>query len=343
MKSNLSLSTGKVFLFVLTLFSVSPAPANAQPSYGGLLVYRFPLLTTFPPVTPDMPEDVRRTYLFGDSIARTIGIMEEEHEKRQLTYSDSLKQAVRYLFEANDYDPVTFFQWKTTRAPNRYKQLTPGAFVQDMQNASMYVFPDSGRTGVMVSADYIAVVHVDSTREGIDSTAAFARHSIKVSTTVLDKIKGQRLPNCNPAEGAGAGSGNCLHFEYALEWYRHQFVVVPSDTIPGDSLNKYRHTQPFISILPDTSLGDSTGRRWIHQDSNYVVFLSLGWYPSGKDLNHTYSDMLPIRWHGTSCGMYPIINGRVDDPTDDFGFGVGLTVQEFTTALRRKIFSITHP
>jgi hypothetical protein len=42
-------------------------------------------------------------------------------------------------------------------------------------------------------------------------------------------------------------------------------------------------------------------------------------------------------------GMYPVRAGIVFDPNSDFKFGTGLTLVDFKTALRGKIFTIVHP
>jgi len=43
--------------------------------------------------------------------------------------------------------------------------------------------------------------------------------------------------------------------------------------------------------------------------------------------------------------MYQIHNGKVSDPKDDFGIGasVGLTVADWKTRLRAKIYSLINP
>jgi hypothetical protein len=61
------------------------------------------------------------------------------------------------------------------------------------------------------------------------------------------------------------------------------------------------------------------------------------------DANFSYVTLTPVAWFGSTCSMYPIIDGKVEDPRNDFGFGTNLTVAQFKTALRNKIYSITHP
>jgi len=40
--------------------------------------------------------------------------------------------------------------------------------------------------------------------------------------------------------------------------------------------------------------------------------------------------------------MFPIENGHVIDPGNEFGFGTNLTVEQWKAALRNHIYSITN-
>jgi hypothetical protein len=90
-------------------------------------------------------------------------------------------------------------------------------------------------------------------------------------------------------------------------------------------------------------LVDNSGT-WIKPDSEYIVFLHL---QSVKgDSLYNYFTVKPI-WgaFGSSAGMYPVHNGIVSDPFDDFGIGAssGLSVSVWKTRLRSRINKLINP
>jgi hypothetical protein len=303
----------------------------------GLLNYQFPMLTNYPPTSLNMPYDVIMAYTYGDLLAQNYYMDQADSIATVMTYSDTLKEAARYLYEIDDYDPITYFQWRTTGPMGRYKQVGPSCFDIDLKERIMKVFPDNQVTATCLWSDYISDVIVNYTIEGIDSGAAINRNEVKVSCTVLDTIKGKRFPDCildnnddanrtkNEAKNIMLSPlGACLQFTYCLGWNR----------LEGQS---------DFNIVPDsTTLGDiNTGRRWIQSGSEYIIFLAFS--RTGWDGTYTHCDLFPNPGNGKCYGMYPVINGHVYDPYNDFGIGVGLTVAQFKAALRQKIYSITHP
>ncbi len=333
---------------VLLLFCMGRT-GYSQTSYEGLLQYQFPMLSTYPPLSLGMSFDVLEAYIGADSICRSLPVDNVNPLQWSMGYSDTLKEAARYMYEADDYDPVQFFQWKYTDPTHRYTippgipGAWPGAIVNAVNADIQRLFPDTGETGYLCEVDYIADVTVTATYEGYDSSAVGAHNSVKVTCTVLDPIKGQVLPTCipdppSPSNGAlknkkyktANATGGCLQFEYSLEWNRMSNLLSMSDT---------------------NSLGSADGRRWVQLDSEYIIFPeflytgggTLGTLGGGTDVSHVYACFLPARWFGHSCGIYPVRGGIVYDPYNDFGFGTGLTVSQWKTALRNKIYSITHP
>jgi hypothetical protein len=94
----------------------------------------------------------------------------------------------------------------------------------------------------------------------------------------------------------------------------------------------------------DSTFVDIHGNRWIKPNAEYTVFLSFsgvhGW---NYDYNYCYlrpREFLPVTKVG---GMFPIYNGVVFDPNNDFGFGTDLTSTQFKTALRQKINQLLNP
>jgi hypothetical protein len=85
---------------------------------------------------------------------------------------------------------------------------------------------------------------------------------------------------------------------------------------------------------------DSSGIPWVRKNSEYIVFLSFA--QACSDSLHTYHILSTFGERSSSNNIYPIIDGRVQDPDNDFGLGTTPTVVEFKTALRQKISTITH-
>lgn len=324
----------QVLMLVLVSLSVGVCQFHHQP-YTGLLEYQFPHLTSYPPVILGMPTDVSLAYFYCDFEARTKSLKWDDSITKNATYSDSLRQAAKYIYELVDYDPVLYYQWCTTSpSAHYYRAAGPGIYPIKLCQRMLQVYPDTGRAATICTADYIADVIVDHTVEGIDTTAILAQHGVKVSCVVLDTIKGKHLPDCisdyiySNKNKINRGNhtttvGGCLQFEYALEWTR----VNPVFKLAGQV---------------DSNLGNySTGVRWVQPDSEYIVFLQF--VMTGTDSNYTYTACYPYPGCTKVFGMYPVKSGKVYDPYNDFGFGVGLTVAQFKAALRQKIYSITHP
>ena len=83
---------------------------------------------------------------------------------------------------------------------------------------------------------------------------------------------------------------------------------------------------------------DSTGKQLTKKNLEYIVFLRpviICW-----DTLYSYYEFWPYNSGSMCYSMYPIIDGIVQDPDNDFGFGTGLTVSVFITDLRNKINTI---
>jgi hypothetical protein len=82
-------------------------------------------------------------------------------------------------------------------------------------------------------------------------------------------------------------------------------------------------------------LTDDNGDAWIKKDQEYIVFLNIVTYCNYED--NIYYNLRPVAPESYTFNMYPIQNGYVYDPKDDFGFGTGLTISQFKSALRTRI------
>jgi hypothetical protein len=282
-----------------------------------------------------MSFDVLVGYVYGDSVARFAGLKGTENAIANMYYADTIKELAKYMYEMIDYNPINFYLWGRTDPLKRFKWISPG-FVRVQSCERMEkVFPDTMRTADISWADYIADVRVDYTIEGVDTAAKGMKlHPVKVSCIVLDTIKGKVFPHPiyddiyaahgvkHQGNSTASVTGDTVQFEYTIEWDR---------TNHGEN-----------AIGGDSTLGNEiTGARWIQPDSEYIVFLSF--VGLGQDNSNAYCTLFPESIIGTNCGIYPVRGGKVYDVRNDFGFGTGLTVAQFKSALRAKINSITHP
>lgn len=342
----------KRFLSVL-LLSILPAIGLCQPGISSPrtlscdcpIIIQQSKLSTFPPVTTDMPWDVLVGYIGGDGIARNLSLDTFNLFLKNATYADTVKQGLKYLYEMVDYDPMTFFLWNAS--PTVYSSA-PGVIRESFLDR-VAGWGQFGKTGQLFAggrvqaalchADIIADIRVVRTDVHTDSRAGRAPTAIIVTASIIDTIKGKLVPDCidfgtvigdkkkvSPTiQSTGthhAVPGSCLQFDYRTEW-----TTAINDDDGG---------------LTGASLADSGTTHYMKTDSEYVVFLQ---YQSiGTDSAHYYATLFPTNM-GLShyMGMYPVIAGRVHMPDNDFGYGTDMTVDDFKTALRGTIYSITHP
>ncbi|MCB2206255.1 hypothetical protein KQI65_16040 [bacterium] len=89
----------------------------------------------------------------------------------------------------------------------------------------------------------------------------------------------------------------------------------------------------------DSTFGSIDGVRWIKPGNEYIVFLQFR-SPHGYGANYFNNRYLTpgsIVGVTTTGGMYPIVNGYVDNPHNDFGLGEHAPVEEFVKKLRGAI------
>jgi hypothetical protein len=337
----------KKVIFPVLLLSVfyTSSLAYAQPNgYYGALLYSIPRVTSVPPIYSGQPAQVTTAYLWLDEAMRLSSEATiESYINSFKTWNDTPKTIVSNIYQMIDDNPVSFYIWSGKAIhPNPYKG-DPGQARQAVENWVMHI-GDKGQTSSLLGPDIIADVMVNDTFCTTDPTAYIAKDGVFVNSTILDEIKGKKVPLCVgedmrskrkgngittlstattawPTYAVPADSGACLQFEYSPEW----------SPISGDDEGK-RH------------LIDSLGGWWVKPGHEYIVFLSF--MGIDADSVNGYFTVVPgSAVQGTMGGMYPVIDGIVQDPNDDFGIGAsaGLTVTAWKAALRAKINSIIHP
>jgi hypothetical protein len=326
MKKLIALFTALILLMMLSEGAVGQIPLYGRWPSSDPVQFQYSVLTTYPPLTTGMSFDVLIGYIYFDSLARTAPLHAVDSFYRQLGYSDTLWQAVKYIYEIDDFNPVIFSQYLNPQTTRRF-HTAPAHIPQYIFKAIQNNYPDSLKTTeLLYSADYILDVIVEGTSNSFDSARHAFPHATAVECAVVDTIKGRVWPMC-VLDSFSARYGKirpqatypCLQFSYSQDWPRKEHA----DALPADSgLMLDHHT-------------------WIQQDSEYIIFLQLT--DLGRDSTHNYSALNPLRTANSMAGMYPVRAGFVYDPNDDFGFGSGLTVAQFKNRLRSRIYSITHP
>jgi len=317
-------------LLVLLATSGAAQPHPPQP-FGGPLFDAFPLLTQYPPLSTGMPYDVLLGYIGGDSIVRHASENLVRTTTKSLTYADTAKYAAKFIYEMTDYDPVTFFRWCYTQPTSgMYSSGGPGFVRGKLFDRLNVIFPKNLNFVPLLTSDYIAHVKVTETVTSTDTTASRARTAVLVTSYILDTIKGRRVPFCLNEQFKSKGNsevqlqgayGACINWDYRLEWQR---------------LNHTGKTTHW-----DSTFVDSQGGQWVEKHQEYIVFLRF--ISLRRDSEYNYATLIPVTGWGSCGGMYPIVNGVVYDPYNDFGYGTNLTVAQFKAALRGNINAITHP
>jgi hypothetical protein len=334
-KWNRSFTTPALLLVAILAFS-STARAQPKPYYGPLL---FSMLrdTSVPPVYVGQPAEVTTGYLWLDEAMRLYPESTIESFFNALTWSDTMKTFASVFYQAQNDNPLSFFLWSGTAIhPNPYKGVPSQAQVAFEQKVAL-IAGDTGRTSSLLTADIIADVMVGDTTCILEPPASLGFNMVFVNSTILDEIKGKKVPLCVgedmrakknkgstvlsvgttpwPTYAVAADTGTCLQFEYSPQW----------------------------SLIP----GDDEGRApmgWrVKPEHEYIVFLNfLG---VSSDSTHFYFTLRPGPAAIGNAGVYPVVDGIVQDPGDDYGIGAsaGLTVNVWKTRLRARINAIVTP
>jgi len=233
-----------------------------------------------------------------------------------------------YLYQIQDDNPLTYYDWDGTGIhPHPYKYepgLAEYAFIKQAWAVAGYI------PGALLSSEIISDVTVSDTVCKQVITSYSSMDQVLVNCVINDEIKGKFVPSCPsllssrkkgalpqdttpviPLIADTAAAGTCLQFDYSPEW----------SSGSGDEA-------PTMGWV-------------IKPGQEYIVFLNF--IGIGTDGTLGYFSTFPVAF-GSSAGIYPVVDGFVQDPHDDFRLGgTHFTVSEWKTLLRSKIYSFTHP
>jgi len=338
----------KAFLLVtMTMVVVGHSlaqPINpCNPAYP-YLVYHLQRPTQKPPVSIYMPYDVLIGYIAMDTFQYHLPQNAEgeliNFLKRQTLWNDTLRKIARVWYALADYDPMLYISriWKF-RISEPSPLLWQEILVENIIKASSNI-KEARRNLALLHSHYILHIKVvDTVQTRLPAPPEIRRKSMCITTScvVEDVIKGQVAPLCNTAFLRGwlsnnrqtLDSGRCLQFTYCPHWFRHW---------TGDVVNIETDSQGNVvspALLDEILL----------PGCEYIVFLQYNMACRSTDSTQVdYYTLDPIRleWEGSgesSCGfgIYPIVDGIVQDPADDFGFGTNMSVEQFKQRLREQI------
>ncbi len=323
------------FLLLVVCFqclSYSQQPP-CMPDYYGL-TYSYPKYSHLPNYSTDMPYEVMLGYIVMDSVCKYgNGIMFDEFLNRQ-TYNDTIKKIMNFIYRMTDWDPYLFkrTQYYDESQINGYYYLSPKTIVSELIEKAAILSSNYKLNKLLLESDYILHAFILDTITRQTLSAEILKDLAIVNYQVLDTIKGKRIPTCKnislnqyrdseEKKDNLLESNNCSQFEFRLGWERKsEFSDV---VVLGNSEN---------------SLVDSTGKIWTKKGQEYILCLQI--IPLCRDNHKDYCVIYPKVIASLTCTMYPIENGKVQDPGNEFGFGSSVEINLFKTTLRQKINEI---
>jgi hypothetical protein len=320
----------KRIIFPVLLLSVVFAASSVRgqtPNYHGALLYSIPLDTSAPPLYVGQPASVTTAYLWLDDLMRLEPGYVIQTYIKSLIWNDTAQTIASNLYQIQDDNPISYYNWNYYgKKPYPYL-ANPG----QMENAFIKQVSQIELTGiayVLLSSEIIADVTVSDTACFTDPTANVAKDAVLVNCVIDDEIKGKWVPACPGSPIADKTGASTL----GLATTAHS--AYPPDTASTGTCLQFEYSPEWMKPSP-------SGGWWIKPTKEYVVFLNF--MGIGSNSTNYYFSTWPIT--GGSChGMYPVVAGIVQYPHNELGLGgTNLTVSAFKTALRAKIYTLTHP
>jgi hypothetical protein len=267
----------------------------------GGTVYGVPQIHEIPKLNTGMPFDVLIGYIALDSIAYNATYNHiYEFLARQTTMNDTMRTIMKYYYNLLDHDPILFYQTADyfDTVMNVPVMTIEDLFLNRLEKLSSNYHLELS----LLYNRYIAHVIVTDTLHFLDTNGTAPGPGIKVivaNSTVLDLIKGQRLPACLPS-------------------------VQPKT----ETTNNIEDCFPLL---------DDNKQEWIKPGFEYILFLDISNTCFDNDMDYFFMRPDGSTTNSAVCMMFPVINGSVYDPTNEFGFGNNLDVITWKNMLRAKI------
>ena len=178
-----------------TILALASSMARGQaPAYGGALLYSMSRQTSVPPLYVGQPSQVMMAYLWLDDLMRLDPEYRIEAYIKSLSWNDTAKTIASYLYQIQDDNPLSYYDWDGTGIyPHPYKGAPGRAELAFITHAWQ-----SGGTipGVFLTSEIIADVIVSDTVCNKDVFAHSAKDAVLVNCVINDEIKGKFVPSC---------------------------------------------------------------------------------------------------------------------------------------------------
>ncbi len=287
-----------------------------------------PPLSVLPELHTDMSLDCFVGYIAGDSISKSARYSDLFFGFNN-NKMDVLRYSARFMYAMKDYNPILFRRYIHTSSfmdiPNVQYQSYVASSYYGIEDELKKRIDEFGRGyAMLVAADYILHIEVADVAEGIDSTFSSRTLNYNVAASVLGKIKGQYLPvhcvyphQANPKRERvlggyenGSTSATCIKFGHPKRWP----AIVETD---GDVI---KHIEGEIR---PAEIGDE-----------YIAFLTL------MAIDESTDSIFPLNTFEANGGLFRIVDGKVEDPSNVFGLGTAPTVADFKQHLATLIQNI---
>lgn len=303
----LTVVTASLFCFAAATYS-----QRRPPQFAGSTHLAIPKITTFPPLNSGMPVPVILGYIVGDSVAREGATGNYSYDRRSLSFSDTIREAIKYDYLMVDYDPVLFTSWGDTYRPGGPNEWLPkpSYWHQALYKNVRRIIPDTLKAWLpLIEASYILRVHVLSTWKTVDTLALAARTAVGVNAQVTEVLKGRNWMPCGEGKYQLSNlSDSCISFEYRQEWIRQRY-------------------DPPRNMFENTMLRqDSTD--WVKPGEDYLVLLrySRTFVDTDTTLGFT---LWPLMNYSTMGSIYRIVDNNVQDTNQDFKNGAEISWTAF--------------
>ncbi len=306
------------------------------PNYQGTFFY-YSNISVMPPLNTDMPFDVMIGYIALDSLRRNGDYSLFKEFINNQTYNDTIRTIFKYYYKMLDWNPMLFQSYiKNTD----YCKLPLPIIQDEIVEKYFNISPSRGNSLVALSY-FIYHIRVLDTLRFIDSTSFTYQRGLKCYSEILNIHKGNILEsNCNIQENNLSVKNNDIYndslqinnpilcFDIRLDWYRGEDI--------GDVVLIGNDNYPWCRIKE--KMVDSLNIPWIKSNQEYIVFLK----PVLIDYHDNYNkyQLFPVDCNSLTKGIYPIINGYVQDPSNDFGLGTSVPYLDFIQNLNNIINEI---
>ncbi len=290
-----------IIVFLLTLFVYEVGSQAPCKQDSKSYFFEMEHLKSYPPYSSEMSEEVLTGYRVTDSICRNLRRLGLNEFFERQTDSDTLRYFMKYYYLMTDYDPLLLNQYCMY---SESSSMPADFIIDELLNSMKFHIPFVAQ--LLIQSYYILHVNIQDTTI-IDSVGGVLCKNLTVANCyVIDTIKGKVLP---PLKLNHNNSVNFI-FNFCNQWTRAE-------------------REP---------LNDGLGNTWLQPKTEYILFL----YPRMicNDSSYYYFTIFPSSPSSLSHGMYPIINGNVQDEGNDFGLGTSVPLAKFKKHLQSLIDEI---